>query len=69
MEQFTVPARKGLAPAQTREHSSTVWENHRDRITQLYSVQNKSLEEVMNVMEIKYGFIATYACELSWNPG
>jgi Clr5 domain len=29
--------------------------------TQLYSVEDRSLEEVMGVMETEYGFIASYA--------
>jgi hypothetical protein len=46
---------------QSREHSSLVWENHRERIKQLYLVENKSLDEVIIAMENDYGFIATYA--------
>jgi hypothetical protein len=60
LEEFAVPPRKGFAP-QTREHSSFVWEGLRDRFTQLYSVQNKSLGEVMDLMETEHSFVATYA--------
>ena len=60
LEEFAVPPRKGFAP-QTREHSSFVWEGLRDQITQLYSVQNKSLGEVMGLMEMEHSFVATYA--------
>jgi hypothetical protein len=59
-EEFAVPPRKGFAP-QTREHSSSIWESLRDQITQLYSVQNKSLGEVMGLMEMEHSFVATYA--------
>lgn len=57
-EEFAVPPRQGFAP-QTREHSSFVWESLRDQITQLYSVQNKSLGEVMGLMEMEHSFVAT----------
>jgi hypothetical protein len=60
LEEFAVPPKKGFAP-QTREHSSFVWEGLRDRFTQLYSVQNKSLGEVMDLMETEHSFVATYA--------
>jgi hypothetical protein len=58
MEQFAIP--QDFAANQSREHSSLVWENHRERIKQLYSVENKSLDEVIGAMESDYGFIATY---------
>jgi hypothetical protein len=60
LEEFAVPPRKGFVP-QTREHSSFVWEGFRDQITQLYSVENKSLDEVMTLVEREHGFVATYA--------
>jgi hypothetical protein len=61
MEQFSIPQKKDFAANQIREHSSLVWENHRERIKQLYSVENRSLDEVISTMENDYGFIATYA--------
>lgn len=35
------------------------WEVHRSTITQLYSVQNKTLDEVRAIMEKEYNFFAT----------
>jgi hypothetical protein len=63
MDQFTVPSREGslFPPAQSREHASFVWESLRDRFTQLYSVENKALAEVMRTLQIEHGFVATYA--------
>jgi hypothetical protein len=58
MEQSAIP--RDFAANQSREHSSLVWENHRERIKQLYLVENKSLDEVISAMESEYGFIATY---------
>ncbi|KAH7317559.1 hypothetical protein BKA65DRAFT_514723 [Rhexocercosporidium sp. MPI-PUGE-AT-0058] len=58
MERFAVPPMKVIEP-QSREHASSVWQDLRDRITQLYSVQNKSLVEVMGVMATEHGFVAT----------
>lgn len=42
------------------EHSAQVWEQHRERIKQLYSVEDRSLDEVIATMNQEYGFIATY---------
>lgn len=65
MEQISIPSQKrrhqGGFASQSREHASVVWEGLRDRITQLYSVQDKSLAEVMRVMEVENKFVATYA--------
>lgn len=35
------------------------WENHRRVFTQLYSVENKTLDQVMEIMKNEYGFKAT----------
>jgi hypothetical protein len=72
MDHFPAPPRKGsnFAPSQSREHASSVWEGLRDRITQLYSIQNKPLGEVMSTMEMEYNFVATYVYfTFRWNPG
>lgn len=61
MEHFAVPPLMNAFAPRRGEHSSSDWEGLRDRITQLYSVQNKSLVELMNVMETEHGFLATYA--------
>lgn len=62
MEQWAVPARKAAASTQGRENAPSIWENIRDRFTQLYSVEDKSLEEVMRVIEADYGLVARYSC-------
>ncbi|KAE8447259.1 hypothetical protein EG329_010953 [Mollisiaceae sp. DMI_Dod_QoI] len=46
-------------PHSGHEHSAQVWEQHRERITQLYSVEDRSLDEVIALMQNQYGFTAT----------
>jgi hypothetical protein len=36
------------------------WEDHRPVIVRLYSIERRSLQEVMEAMERDYGFLATY---------
>ena len=59
MEKFVIPS-VGQDVVSNREHSAQTWENHRERFTQLYSVENRSLGEVITVMQNEYGFTATY---------
>jgi hypothetical protein len=47
-------------PNQQRQLSAQDWETQRPRIEQLYSTEDKSLDDVMSAMEMKYGFRATY---------
>ena len=35
------------------------WESHRTRIRQLYSEENRTLKDVMGIMEREHGFKAT----------
>jgi hypothetical protein len=65
MDQFTMPypipeAASSQSQSKSREHSAQDWENQRPRITQLYSTENRSLEEVIAVMKGEYGFEAKY---------
>jgi hypothetical protein len=50
MDQFNSPL---LLPAQD-------WEGQRARIQELYNVENRSLNEVREIMEKEKGFKATY---------
>jgi hypothetical protein len=59
MENFAIPS-IGRDVVPNREHSAQVWETYRERITHLYSEENKSLDEVIIAMQNEYGFIATY---------
>jgi hypothetical protein len=36
------------------------WEDQRATVQQLYSTENKTLQEVIEIMEKEYGFHATY---------
>jgi hypothetical protein len=61
MEQFAIPSNVPMASSSRgRPVSAEDWEKNRETISQLYSTENKPLEEVMNVMELQYGFKATY---------
>jgi hypothetical protein len=39
------------------------WENHRSIITQMYSVENRTLKDVMEIMKKRYSFRATYVLQ------
>jgi hypothetical protein len=58
MEKFAIPSvvRDVVSDC---EHSAQIWESHRERITQLYWEENRSLDEAMTVMQNVYGFKAT----------
>ena len=36
------------------------WEDHRPVFVRIYSIERRSLQEVMEAMERDYGFLATY---------
>ena len=59
MEHFAIPS-TGQEAVSNREHSAQIWENHRERITQLYSNEDRPLDEVVTVMHSQHGFTATY---------
>jgi len=61
MEQFAIPSIvPNAAFTQGGDYSAQGWEDQRERITRLYSVENRSLDEVIVVMRDNYGFKATY---------
>ncbi len=43
-----------------RPESAEDWKTQYDRIRQLYAVEDRTLKQVMQIMEQKYGFKATY---------
>jgi hypothetical protein len=47
--------------------SSGDWEAHVFRIKELYLVENKTLKDVMYIMEKEYGFRATYVTSYDWH--
>jgi hypothetical protein len=55
------PLAKCFAPATVRSRriERSAWEIHRDRIMQLYSVENKSLIDIQSMMESEHNFYAT----------
>lgn len=59
MEMFAIPS-TGRDVVSDRDHSAQTWESHRERIKQLYWDEDKSLDEVIAVMQNTYGFTATY---------
>jgi hypothetical protein len=42
------------------DHSAKDWEKQRERFTQLYVTEDKTLRESMEIMERLYGFNATW---------
>jgi hypothetical protein len=46
-------------PPVTYPPSAKDWENHRRIFTDLYRVENKTLDQVMEIMKNEYGFKAT----------
>lgn len=36
------------------------WNAHKDRLTRLYVLKNKTLEQIQDLMKTEYGFDATY---------
>lgn len=36
------------------------WNAHKDRLTRLYVLRNKTLEQIQDLMKTEYGFDATY---------
>jgi hypothetical protein len=54
------PLAKCFAPVRIRRRriERSAWESHRDRITHLYSVQNKSLHDIQSMMESEHKFHA-----------
>lgn len=57
MDTFAIPS---TGVASNREHSAQTWGSLRERITQLYSTEDRSLDEVITVIQSEYGFTATY---------
>jgi hypothetical protein len=55
------PLAKCFAPPKVRSRriERSAWESHRDRIMQLYSVENKSLIDIQSMMESEHNFYAT----------
>jgi Clr5-like protein len=55
------PLAKCFKPARIRRRriERPAWESHRDRITQLYSVEKKSLIDIQSIMESEHNFYAT----------
>jgi hypothetical protein len=45
--------------SKTKEYSLDEWEQQRGHITNLYVAQEKTLPQVADLMEYKYGFIAS----------
>jgi hypothetical protein len=50
-----------VLPNRRGQLSAEDWEEQRPRIEQLYSTEDKSLDDVIKLMEREYGFRATYA--------
>lgn len=59
MENFAVPSTGRKPAAKSHQHSAQVWESHQERITQLYAIDGKPLNEVMAKMQEEYGFVAS----------
>jgi hypothetical protein len=49
----------GTSNSSTCEHSTLEWEKQRERFTQLYNEEDRTLSEVRSMMESLYGFTAT----------
>ena len=45
--------------SKTKEYSLDEWEQQRGHITNLYVAQKKTLPQVADLMESKYGFVAS----------
>lgn len=64
MEDFVGPsAMRPFLPATRSSRcplSAQVWEDQRITFERLYSTEGKGLREVMEIMELEYGFRATY---------
>lgn len=41
------------------------WNAHKDRLTRLYVLNNKTLEQIQDLMKTEYDFDATYVASLS----
>ncbi|KAF7872024.1 uncharacterized protein EAF02_009129 [Botrytis sinoallii] len=54
-----LPPSKVPARPAPKEHSAEEWERQRINFTQLYTTEDKHLNEVMKIMENEYGFRAT----------
>ncbi|KAF7922039.1 uncharacterized protein EAE98_008250 [Botrytis deweyae] len=54
-----LPPSKATARPAPREHSAEEWERQRINFTQLYTTEDKHLNEVTKIMENEYGFRAT----------
>lgn len=59
MVRSMLPPPKAASRLAPSEHSAEEWESQRSIFTQLYLTEGKSLKEVMETMESKYGFRAT----------
>ncbi|KAF2114402.1 hypothetical protein BDV96DRAFT_576706 [Lophiotrema nucula] len=51
---------RNVPPKPTKEHPPDVWEGHRVPFKRLYVDEGKTLQQVREMMENKYGFCATY---------
>jgi hypothetical protein len=69
IEQYVFPtpgSHRGPTPQSSRppvpKYPPTAkdWENYRSIITQMYSVENRTLKDVMEIMKKRYTFRATY---------
>lgn len=45
--------------SKTKEYSLEEWEQQRGHITNLYVAQKKTLPQVMDLMESRFGFVAS----------
>jgi Clr5 domain len=48
-----------VAPEPPKHPTAQDWDNIKPVFTKLYSVENRALKEVKNVLERDYGFVAT----------
>ncbi|KAJ4394793.1 hypothetical protein N0V93_004013 [Gnomoniopsis smithogilvyi] len=55
----TTSTTSGPTPRGGRYAKDDDWTRHRERITKLYITENKTLKDVMAIMEEKYDFVAT----------
>src|SRR6266498_3152860 len=51
-------------PITRNSHRPQDWEDRRSTIKQLYTTEGRTLREVRDIMEQKYGFLATYIIPL-----